>query len=61
MYLLQLVQALKYEEASALRSRLADFLIDRAVRNHVLGNFLYWWVYCAFYAYYKVFFLSLQC
>lgn len=48
MYLLQLVQALKYEEVSAPSSRLADFLIGRAVRNHVLGNFLYWCAQCVF-------------
>jgi phosphatidylinositol 3-kinase len=58
LYLLQLVQALKFESsASDTRSSrstasaasyddsgLADFLVTRAVQNHVLGYRLYWYL-----------------
>lgn len=46
LYLLQLVEALKFEPwvASATRSYLARFLTNRAVLNPVLGNFFYWYV-----------------
>ena len=58
LYLLQLVQALKFEStASDQRSSrsatsavsyddsgLADFLIARAVRNPILGNRFYWYL-----------------
>ena len=58
MYLLQLVQALKFESTSsdprASRSAtaaishedsgLADFLIERAVKNYVLGNRFHWYL-----------------
>ena len=58
MYLLQLVQALKFESVAAdqrsLRSTtsavsyddsgLSDFLIARAVRNQVLGNRFHWYL-----------------
>lgn len=58
MYLLQLVQALKFESATSDQrsshstssaisyddSGLADFLIGRAVRNPVLGNRFYWYL-----------------
>ncbi|KAL7279363.1 hypothetical protein ACG7TL_007204 [Trametes sanguinea] len=58
LYLLQLVQALKFESTAAdqrsLRSTtsavsyddsgLADFLISRAVRNPILGNRFYWYL-----------------
>jgi phosphatidylinositol 3-kinase len=58
LYLLQLVQALKFESsasdtrssrstASAVSyddSGLADFLVTRAVKNHVLGYRLYWYL-----------------
>lgn len=58
LYLLQLVQALKFEStasdqrssrstASAISyddSGLADFLISRAVQNSVLGNRLHWYL-----------------
>lgn len=58
LYLLQLVQALKYEEdvsggtsggddvaGKTLRvSSLAAFLIERASGNIALANFLYWYV-----------------
>ena len=58
MYLLQLVQALKFESIAAdqrsLRSTtsavsyddsgLADFLISRAVRNPILGNRFHWYL-----------------
>lgn len=56
LYLLQLVQALKYEEdisggvsgvseavgKSTRVSSLSTFLIERASRNIELANFLYW-------------------
>eukprot|EP00897_Mesotaenium_endlicherianum_P004521 jgi/Mesen1/4097/ME000215S03375 len=41
-YLLQLVQALRYERSQF--SNLAAFLVSRAVRNFELGNFLHWYV-----------------
>jgi phosphatidylinositol 3-kinase len=58
LYLLQLVQSLKFESsasdtrssrstASAVSyddSGLADFLVTRAVKNHVLGYRLYWYL-----------------
>lgn len=60
LYLLQLVQALKYEslvfdsmEASSLsrnssvselKSPLATFLISKSIENENLGNFFYWYV-----------------
>lgn len=60
MYLLQLVQALKFESAptdarvprsSSLTnlpqnqdSGLADFLVTRGVQNHILGNRLHWYI-----------------
>lgn len=58
LYLLQLVQALKFEPtASETRSArssadalsyenngLADFLVSRAVQNFILGNSLYWYL-----------------
>ncbi|KIP11047.1 hypothetical protein PHLGIDRAFT_100348 [Phlebiopsis gigantea 11061_1 CR5-6] len=58
LYLLQLVQALKFEStASDQRSArstssaisyddsgLADFLIGRAIRNHLLGNRFHWYL-----------------
>ncbi|KAI0027323.1 atypical/PIKK/PI3K protein kinase [Vararia minispora EC-137] len=58
LYLLQLVQALKFESAasetrssrstsSAISyddSGLADFLVARAIQNFVLGNSLYWYL-----------------
>jgi phosphatidylinositol 3-kinase len=58
LYLLQLVQALKFESsASDARSSrsttsaisyddsgLADFLVTRAVKNHNLGYRLYWYL-----------------
>jgi hypothetical protein len=58
LYLLQLVQALKFESTSsdprASRSAataishedsgLADFLIERAVKNSVLGNRFHWYL-----------------
>lgn len=48
LYLLQLVQALKYESVSKsdplLQAPLAKFLIDRAVQHGDLGNFFYWYV-----------------
>ncbi|KAJ6021972.1 Phosphatidylinositol 3-kinase [Penicillium herquei] len=51
LYLLQLVQALKYEESSfeeadeaARDSSLAKFLITRAANNFKLGNYLHWYL-----------------
>lgn len=51
LYLLQLVQALKYEHIStdsdhdgARDSSLARFLIQRAAANFMLGNYLYWYL-----------------
>ncbi|CAL1715935.1 unnamed protein product [Somion occarium] len=58
LYLLQLVQALKFESAASDQrsarstssaisyddSGLADFLISRAVRNLILGNRFYWYL-----------------
>lgn len=49
LYLLQLVQALKYEpilkKADALEEApLAQFLIEKSVKNGKLGNYFYWYV-----------------
>lgn len=51
LYLLQLVQALKYEDHSdgnaedvAHDSSLANFLITRAANNFQLGNYLHWYL-----------------
>ncbi|KAI1764404.1 phosphatidylinositol 3-kinase [Hypoxylon sp. FL1150] len=51
LYLLQLVQALKFEHISAdsnqatvQASSLANFLISRAVQNFTLGNYFYWYL-----------------
>jgi phosphatidylinositol 3-kinase len=49
LYLLQLVQALKFEkhdtnDDSLSPTSLAKFLIDRAANNFVLGNFLHWFL-----------------
>ncbi len=51
LYLLQLVQALKFEkippepqDGSTRDSSLANFLISRAVNNSMLGNFLHWYL-----------------
>lgn len=49
LYLLQLVQALKFEHmidkgSGMCDSSLAQFLIDRAIRNPILGNYLHWQV-----------------
>ena len=50
LYLLQLVQALKFEKISldkddhTLDSSLASFLILRATSNFMLGNFLHWYL-----------------
>lgn len=46
LYLLQLVQALKYDEVeSSARSQLADLLIGRSTKNPVLATYLYWCAY----------------
>ncbi|KAG0189301.1 Phosphatidylinositol (PI) 3-kinase [Apophysomyces sp. BC1034] len=49
LYLLQLVQALKFEHindkvSSSYDSSLVQFLIDRAIRNPVLGNYFHWYL-----------------
>ncbi|KAF9894558.1 Phosphatidylinositol (PI) 3-kinase [Aspergillus nanangensis] len=51
LYLLQLVQALKYEDSSsgdsddvAHDSSLANFLVTRAANNFKLGNYLHWYL-----------------
>ncbi|SGZ50232.1 CIC11C00000004414 [Sungouiella intermedia] len=50
LYLLQLVQALKYESVLAeggdalKEAPLAKFLIEKSVQNGKLGNFFYWYV-----------------
>jgi phosphatidylinositol 3-kinase len=51
LYLLQLVQALKYEHMSAdtgveniQHSPLAQFLIQRAAANFMLGNYFHWYL-----------------
>lgn len=56
LYLLQLVQALKYEnletgsptstesKSSSSTSSLANFLVQRAAQNFELANFLYWYL-----------------
>lgn len=51
LYLLQLVQALKYEnismesvEGAMQDSSLARFLIQRAASNFLLGNYFYWYL-----------------
>ncbi|KAI0597262.1 phosphatidylinositol 3 [Biscogniauxia sp. FL1348] len=51
LYLLQLVQALKFEhistdsnQATVRASSLANFLISRAVENFTLGNYFYWYL-----------------
>jgi phosphatidylinositol 3-kinase len=51
MYLLQLVQALKFEKISVDKhedtthdSSLASFLISRATNNFMLGNYLHWYL-----------------
>lgn len=51
LYLLQLVQALKFEKISSepqsgsnQDSSLAKFLISRATKNLMLGNFLHWYL-----------------
>ncbi|KAK5161618.1 hypothetical protein LTR04_004033 [Oleoguttula sp. CCFEE 6159] len=52
VYLLQLVQALKFEptaadgieESSTHDSSLAEFLVSRAAENLMLGNYLYWYL-----------------
>ena len=49
LYLLQLVQAIKYENTSTssdstTNKSLANFLIDRAAKNVELANYLYWYL-----------------
>ncbi|KAH6583343.1 hypothetical protein BASA61_007522 [Batrachochytrium salamandrivorans] len=48
LYLLQLVQALKFEQlenrVSILESPLVESLIERGIRNPVLGNYLHWYL-----------------
>ncbi|KAI8822578.1 kinase-like domain-containing protein [Fimicolochytrium jonesii] len=48
LFLLQLVQALKFEgivdKTTLQNSPLAEFLIDRAIKNPILGNYFYWYL-----------------
>ena len=49
LYLLQLVQALKFEHLvdkgpQSYDSSLVQFLIDRAIRNPILGNYFHWYL-----------------
>ena len=47
LYLLQLVQALKFEgygDRSSVDGALATFLIHRATENPILGNYLLWYL-----------------
>ncbi|KAI9359230.1 kinase-like domain-containing protein [Zopfochytrium polystomum] len=48
LFLLQLVQALKFEniteKSGIYESPLADFLIDRSIKNPILGNYFYWYL-----------------
>ncbi|KAJ3041544.1 Phosphatidylinositol (PI) 3-kinase [Rhizophlyctis rosea] len=48
LYLLQLVQALKFENLgerpNVLESPLAEFLIDRGIKNPILGNYFHWYL-----------------
>ncbi|KAI9268862.1 kinase-like domain-containing protein [Phascolomyces articulosus] len=49
LYLLQLVQAIKFEHLvekgpQSYDSSLVQFLIDRAIRNPILGNYFHWYL-----------------
>lgn len=48
LYLLQLVQALKFENLTdtneITESPLGEFLVDRAIRNPSLGNYFHWYL-----------------
>jgi len=46
LFLLQLVQALKYEKIGEknVESSLGKFLIERSIANPVLGNYFYWYL-----------------
>ncbi|GBB95197.1 hypothetical protein RclHR1_24970001 [Rhizophagus clarus] len=46
LYLLQLVQALKFENINdkSSSSSLAEFLIERAIKNPILGNNFHWYL-----------------
>jgi len=47
LYLLQLVQALKFENIEnkkEIESTLVDFLIQRSIKNKILGNYFYWYL-----------------
>jgi phosphatidylinositol 3-kinase len=47
LFLLQLVQAIKFEASEGIGggdSSLVQFLIERGVRNPILGNSLYWYL-----------------
>ena len=49
LYLLQLVEAIKFEnigEKGAYESPLVEFLVKRAVKNRILGNDLHWYLMC---------------
>jgi phosphatidylinositol 3-kinase len=42
LYLLQLIQAIKFENNSS--SALIEFLINRGINNEILGNYFYWYL-----------------
>ncbi|KAL1924281.1 uncharacterized protein VTP21DRAFT_7316 [Calcarisporiella thermophila] len=46
LYLLQLVQALRFEHINerSASSSLAEFLIERSVKNPILGNYFHWYL-----------------
>ncbi|KAI3656482.1 hypothetical protein MP638_006069 [Amoeboaphelidium occidentale] len=51
LYLLQLVQAIKFEELddkAAFQSPLVDFLTNKSIKNPVLGNYFYWYLMSEF-------------
>ncbi|CEM01653.1 unnamed protein product [Vitrella brassicaformis CCMP3155] len=46
LYLLQLVQAIRYEDQNAEAPPLTTFLISRAVRSKTLSTYLHWYLLC---------------
>ncbi|KAF9357926.1 Phosphatidylinositol (PI) 3-kinase [Mortierella sp. NVP85] len=46
LFLLQLVQGLKFEhiDGNTVESNLVQFLIERAVKNPILGNYFHWYL-----------------
>jgi len=45
-YLLQLVQALRYEATGRDGDSLLSFLVQRAVENLEIANYLHWYIFC---------------